>query len=670
MGINKNFGVDPILEIDENNIENNDESFINDNTSLLKDMKEKSYFDNEGSISGNFLQQFNKEIEVYKEEEESMELYLLNLMRKNFLYVKNSKDNSVANEKLNKTAVYAYKTKRVAKFSSNITNLNTSNNLNYNNDINCGLNISNNPNYRDSLNIDCNEIYTKNTINIKPKKYNKNSINSNYLAFKEGNNNLSYVNNKYIFNNCNNNNNNNYNNNSGINASCANNININGNNDNNNNKNKYSVLNTKSYNVNSNYSIIYNNSNINNNYSNSNLNTTFVNNSSNNNLNGNTILLADNNSLLNNNKDLAYLNINAPNTNNENRANISNNNLNNINCLENSYLKENSNKDFSLYNTSLNLINNLKSFKSSTINLSNNIINSNKINKKQTNFVNTTNSSNCNKKGRKKTLLEGVKTELLDKAILREFRSYIKKTNALKSLNDYQKSEESEFWNEFMNINIPPFIYTINGRKQEFKSYNKSLMRYIFSHNSIKMLYSNFIKGREKEVALNIISKRSNSYFQNNLDNKKLYMYYSIYCKNLHKIYGCSNDQSFDFEEYDNYLHNNNNSSSNNTNVNNHLLFTKSISNNNINTNNNNTVTSSISNTNYGSCNHVTNYINNLNINLVNSSSSISTTYCNYSTNNSNSYNLFNNSLGKIKNKKFSGKNIFTTFKIENVNKG
>ena len=317
MGINKNFGVDPILEIDENNIENNDESFINDNTSLLKDMKEKSYFDNEGSISGNFLQQFNKEIEVYKEEEESMELYLLNLMRKNFLYVKNSKDNSVANEKLNKTAVYAYKTKRVAKFSSNITNLNTSNNLNYNNDINCGLNISNNPNYRDSLNIDCNEIYTKNTINIKPKKYNKNSINSNYLAFKEGNNNLSYVNNKYIFNNCNNNNNNNYNNNSGINASCANNININGNNDNNNNKNKYSVLNTKSYNVNSNYSIIYNNSNINNNYSNSNLNTTFVNNSSNNNLNGNTILLADNNSLLNNNKDLAYLNINAPNTNNE-----------------------------------------------------------------------------------------------------------------------------------------------------------------------------------------------------------------------------------------------------------------------------------------------------------------------------------------------------------------
>lgn len=142
------------------------------------------------------------------------------------------------------------------------------------------------------------------------------------------------------------------------------------------------------------------------------------------------------------------------------------------------------------------------------------------------------NASGIPKKGRKKTLLEGVKTELLEKAFLREFKSFVVKSNALKQFFDDLKPEEKQFWNEFINHSAPPFVFTINNRKEEFKSYNKRLLRYIFSLMSVRNLYEIYIKDREKEIVYSIFNKKS----QKNLDKKTLH-YYSLYCKNLHKIY-------------------------------------------------------------------------------------------------------------------------------------
>lgn len=142
------------------------------------------------------------------------------------------------------------------------------------------------------------------------------------------------------------------------------------------------------------------------------------------------------------------------------------------------------------------------------------------------------NASAIPKKGRKKTLLEGIKTELLDKAFLREFKSFVIKSNALRQHYDDMKPEDKQFWNEFINHSAPPFIFSVNNRREEFKAYNKRLLRYIFSLTSVRNLYEVFIKDREKEIVYSIFNKKS----QKHLD-KKILHYYSLYCKNLHKMY-------------------------------------------------------------------------------------------------------------------------------------
>lgn len=164
----------------------------------------------------------------------------------------------------------------------------------------------------------------------------------------------------------------------------------------------------------------------------------------------------------------------------------------------------------------------------------------------------TTNISMNNsgtKRGRKKILFDGVKTEIIDKAILREFKLYVKKSNSLKIIYDELKQEEKEFWNEFMNNSAPPFVFTINGRIQKFKSYNKNLMRYIFSHNSIKSLYSNFLKEKDNDIGLKVLQKKCNS---TQVIDKKKRIYYSLYAKNMHKFY--SVDEDLDIEELESYF--------------------------------------------------------------------------------------------------------------------
>lgn len=163
------------------------------------------------------------------------------------------------------------------------------------------------------------------------------------------------------------------------------------------------------------------------------------------------------------------------------------------------------------------------------------------------------NASGMPKKGRRKTLLEGVKTELLEKAFLREFKSFVIKSNVLKVYFDELKPDEKQFWNEFLNHSAPPFVFTINSRKEEFKSYNKRLLRYIFSLNSVRSLYEIYIKDREKEIVYSIFSKKS----QKSLDMKTLH-YYSLYCKNLHKIYSPESvdldlDYDINMQEHENF---------------------------------------------------------------------------------------------------------------------
>ena len=140
-------------------------------------------------------------------------------------------------------------------------------------------------------------------------------------------------------------------------------------------------------------------------------------------------------------------------------------------------------------------------------------------------------SSNSKKKGRKKYLLDGVKTELVDKAFLREFRNYIAKHKVLRAIYDELKGEEKLFWNEFLQNTNAPFSYTINGQKTSFKSFNHKLLIFLFSQQSMRQLYDIFVKNNYKEIISSVQSKKIKK-----IDNKTL-LFYSFYGKNLHKIY-------------------------------------------------------------------------------------------------------------------------------------
>ncbi len=105
------------------------------------------------------------------------------------------------------------------------------------------------------------------------------------------------------------------------------------------------------------------------------------------------------------------------------------------------------------------------------------------------------NMSSCqfsykSKRGRKKILLSGIKTEVMDKAFLREFKKYLKFNNK-KFKNIYD--EDSVFWKEFLSKATPPFCFRWGDKKLEFKSYNKNFMKFIFSRTGLNTLYRKFI---------------------------------------------------------------------------------------------------------------------------------------------------------------------------------
>jgi len=151
---------------------------------------------------------------------------------------------------------------------------------------------------------------------------------------------------------------------------------------------------------------------------------------------------------------------------------------------------------------------------------------------------NKLNMSSClyntkSKRGRKKLLLEGIKTELIDKSFIREFKKYLKKKKK-SFVNIFE--EDPVFWYEFFQNSNPPFSYTLNGNtneKIEFKSFNKNLLKFYFSKPSVRKLYIQFIKDKEKDLIPTIIAKKK---FDYKVD-KKMFLFYKFYGKNLYKFY-------------------------------------------------------------------------------------------------------------------------------------
>ena len=151
---------------------------------------------------------------------------------------------------------------------------------------------------------------------------------------------------------------------------------------------------------------------------------------------------------------------------------------------------------------------------------------------------NLLNMSSClyttkSKRGRKKLLLEGIKTELIDKSFIREFKKYLK-TKKISFVNVFE--EDPIFWYEFFQNSNPPFSYTINNNEKiEFKSFNKNLLRFYFSKPSVRKLYIQFIKDKEKDLIPTIISKKVKKFDYKG--DKKMFLFYKFYGKNLYKFY-------------------------------------------------------------------------------------------------------------------------------------
>ncbi len=262
-----------------------------------------------------------------------------------------------------------------------------------------------------------------------------------------------------------------------------------------------------------------------------------VSNNSNNNLNnpfGNFQFMNSNNNLNNYQNYNNNFTFNAGN----NRA------INNISGYFNNNLNNNNNQiviNLPMFNNNIsnpNITNNNNNINNFNQNISNKVINTNTQNQINNNgklnlSCNNTslNSSFSKRRGRKKVLFDGFKTEIIDKAFLREFRVYLKKSKCLKLLYDELKNEEKLFWNEFMQNSNPPFVFNINNQKVEFKSFSRNFLKYIFSFNSTRNLYNIFIKEKGKEIMQSILSKKIKQI------DKKMALLYSLYGKNLHKLY-------------------------------------------------------------------------------------------------------------------------------------
>jgi hypothetical protein len=173
-------------------------------------------------------------------------------------------------------------------------------------------------------------------------------------------------------------------------------------------------------------------------------------------------------------------------------------------------------------------------------NISNN--NNNSINKLNQSCSLSIIYPNDKRRGRKKLLFDGIKTEIIDKAFLREFKSYLKRTKCLKYLYEELKPEEKGFWNDFMQTNNPPFTFLINNTRIEFKSYSKNFLKHIFSFASVRQLYNQFFRERGKEIINSIVNKKKEKV------DRKLILFYSFYGKNMHKLYSNEilNDMNID----------------------------------------------------------------------------------------------------------------------------
>jgi hypothetical protein len=259
----------------------------------------------------------------------------------------------------------------------------------------------------------------------------------------------------------------------------------------------------------------------------------------NNNYNNFTFNNSNHNGRMNNNIS-GYFNTN----NHYNNFNFNNANSNSNQIVINHPLFNNNNNN----NNNNNIISNNSNKLIGSNNASSN--NNNKLNLSCNNI--SLNSSFSKRRGRKKVLFDGFKTEIIDKAFLREFRVYLKKSKCLRILFDELKSEEKLFWNEFMQNCNPPFIFNVNHQKIEFKSFNRNYLKFIFSFNSSRNLYSAFIKEKGKDIMQSIMNKKTKEI------DKKMALLYNVYGKNLHKLY--SDDYNINdllFEEIENNSYSN-----------------------------------------------------------------------------------------------------------------
>ena len=146
--------------------------------------------------------------------------------------------------------------------------------------------------------------------------------------------------------------------------------------------------------------------------------------------------------------------------------------------------------------------------------------------------------SKKNKRGRKQILLSGVKTEILDKTFLREFKKYLKlKKKEFKNIFE----QDTTFWNEFFANKNPPFNYTNDEKKICFKSYNKNLMNFIFSRQGVNTLYTRFILENKDTKFDKIFSKKK---IKKSPDYYTI-AFYKFYRENLNKLY------SQDYSEFE-----------------------------------------------------------------------------------------------------------------------
>ena len=207
---------------------------------------------------------------------------------------------------------------------------------------------------------------------------------------------------------------------------------------------------------------------------------------------------------------------------------------NNLICLK----KSKNNSCFNLTNSIVKDTSNSNSNKS--------VLNENKrflfnVTKQSDDFITSNiklNMSSCqlsfkskkNKRGRKQILLSGIKTEIMDKTFLREFKKYLK----LKK-KEYQNifDQDYVFWNEFLESKNPPFSFTQGGKRIPFRSYNRKLMNFIFSRKGANTLYTKFISENRELKVDRIFSKK---HLKKGPDYYTI-AFYKYYRENLNRLY-------------------------------------------------------------------------------------------------------------------------------------